>query len=61
MESSKDKPMTEEEKLNAEMEKFMEEEKAKGSSVSVTSEGSKRRGPPKRKTASNNLKEEIGE
>ena len=62
MESRGDKQMTEEE-LNAEMEQFIKEEKAKGSSASlgssVTGSG-QRRGPPKRKTASNNLKEEVG-
>ena len=64
MESKGDKPMTEEE-LQAEMEEFIKEEKLKGSSGSVgntsSGNGGKRRGPPKRKTASNNLKEEIGE
>ena len=45
----------------------MEEEKQKSSTKSVTSVGSsgkpapRRRGPPTRKTASNNLKDEIGE
>ena len=62
-------PLTEDE-LNKEMELFLEEEKKKSSTKSLNSIGDgsteqprarKPRGPPTRKTASNNLQEEIGD